>query len=80
MRYFLEFILKRLVEHIDDVDVRQIDAERTITFQVSVHPEDVGRVIGKSGRTISAIRGLLNAAASKTNSRVAVQLFENSAL
>lgn len=77
MRYFLEFILQRLVAHPDDVDLRQIDGENSVTFQVSVNPEDIGKVIGKNGRTITAIRGLLNAAASKTEMRVTVQLYEN---
>jgi uncharacterized protein len=77
MRYFLEFILQRLVAHPDDVDLRQIDGENSVTFQVSVNPEDIGKVIGKNGRTITAIRGLLTAAASKTETRVTVQLYEN---
>jgi len=70
MRYFLEFVLQRLIDHPDDVDLRQIEEERHLTFQVSVHPDDLGKVIGKNGRTINAIRGMLNAA---------VELFENSA-
>ncbi len=79
MRYFLEFVLQQLVDHPDDIDLRQIENPGGVTFQVSVHPDDIGRVIGKSGRTIAAIRGLLNAAASKTGDvRVTVQLFENS--
>ncbi len=79
MRYFLELVLQRLIDHPDDVDLRQIEEEGHLTFQVSVHPDDVGKVIGKSGRTINAIRSLLNAAGSRHDQRVTVQLFENSA-
>ena len=79
MRYFLDFLLQRLIAHPDDVDLRQIEEENHITFQISVHPDDIGKVIGKIGRTINAIRGLLNAAASRNDQRVTVQLFENSA-
>jgi hypothetical protein len=79
MRYFLELVLQRLIDHPDDVDLRQIEEEGHLTFQVSVHPDDVGKVIGKNGRTINAIRDLLNAAGSRHDQRVTVQLFENSA-
>ena len=79
MRYFLEFVLQRLIDHPDDVDLRQIEEERHLTFQVSVHPDDLGKVIGKNGRTINAIRGMLNAAGSRNDLRVTVELFENSA-
>jgi predicted RNA-binding protein YlqC (UPF0109 family) len=79
MRYFLELVLQRLIDHPDDVDLRQVEEEGQLTFQVSVHPDDVGKVIGKSGRTINAIRGVLNAAGSRHDQRVTVQLFENSA-
>jgi predicted RNA-binding protein YlqC (UPF0109 family) len=78
MRYFLEFVLRRLVGHPDDIDLRQIENPSGVTFHVSVHPDDIGKVIGKNGRTITAIRGLLNAAASRTGeTRVTVQLYEN---
>ncbi len=77
MRYFLELVLGRLVDHPDDIDLRQIEEEGHVIFHVSVHPEDVGKVIGKGGRTINAIRDLLNAAGSKGDQRVTVQLFEN---
>jgi len=79
MRYFLEFVLQRLIDHPDDVDLRQIEEERHLTFQVSVHPDDLGKVIGKNGRTINAIRGMLNAAGTRNDLRVTVELFENSA-
>jgi uncharacterized protein len=78
MRYFLEFVLQRLVDHPDDIDLRQIENPSGVTFHVSVHPDDIGKIIGKNGRTIMAIRSLLNAAASKTGeTRVTVQLYEN---
>ncbi len=79
MRYFIGFLLQRLIAHPDDVDLRQIEEERHLTFQISVHPDDIGKVIGKNGRTINAIRSLLSAAGSRTDQRVTVQLFENSA-
>lgn len=76
MRHFLDFVLRKLAAHPDDVDVRELPGERVVTFQVTVHPEDVGRVIGRHGRTIGAIRGLLNAAGSRISKRVIVEIHD----
>jgi uncharacterized protein len=74
MRHFLDFVLRKLAAYPDDVDVRELPGDRLVTFQVTVHPEDVGRVIGRHGRTIGAIRGLLNAAGSRVTKRVVVEI------
>jgi predicted RNA-binding protein YlqC (UPF0109 family) len=76
VKYFLEFVLARLVDYPDDVDVQEVSTDRGIVFYLSVHPDDAGKVIGKGGRTISAIRALLNAAAAKPDLRIAVKLCE----
>jgi uncharacterized protein len=78
MKHFLNFVLRRLVEYPDDVDVCEVPGDKQITFKVSLNPADIGKVIGKSGRTISAIRTLLNAASSKTDTRVIVEILETS--
>ena len=80
MRYFLELVLQQIIDHPDDLDLRQIEEEGHVTFQISAHPDDVGKVIGKAGRTINAIRDILNAAGSRHEMRVTVQLFENNAV
>jgi predicted RNA-binding protein YlqC (UPF0109 family) len=72
----VELIAKKLVAHPEDVQVRAIDGEEGQTIELRVHPEDMGRVIGKSGRTAKAIRTLLNSAASKANMRVTLQILE----
>jgi predicted RNA-binding protein YlqC (UPF0109 family) len=72
----VELIAKKLVAHPEDVQVRAIDGEDGQTIELRVHPEDMGRVIGKSGRTAKAIRTLLNSAASKANMRVTLQILE----
>jgi hypothetical protein len=72
----VELIAKKLVAHPEDVQVRAIDGEEGQTIELRVHAEDMGRVIGKSGRTAKAIRTLLNSAASKANMRVTLQILE----
>jgi predicted RNA-binding protein YlqC (UPF0109 family) len=72
----VELIAKKLVAHPEDVQVRAIDGEEGQTIELRVHPEDMGRVIGKSGRTAKAMRTLLNSAASKANMRVNLQILE----
>ena len=76
MKDLVELIAKKLVAHPEDVQVRAIDGEEGQTIELRVHPEDMGRVIGKSGRTAKAIRTLLNSAASKANVRVTLQILE----
>jgi predicted RNA-binding protein YlqC (UPF0109 family) len=76
MKHFLDFVLRRLATHPDDVDVREVTEGSLVAFKVNLHPEDIGRVIGKNGRTISAIRSLLTACASRTDTRVTVDILE----
>jgi predicted RNA-binding protein YlqC (UPF0109 family) len=73
MRYFLEMVLGRLVTHPDEVDVEETGDDRGILFRIRVNPEDLGRIIGRNGRTIEAIRSLLNAA-SRDDRRVFVEV------
>jgi hypothetical protein len=72
----IELITKKLVVHPEDVQVRVIEGEEGQTMELRVNPEDMGRVIGKSGRTAKAIRTLLNSAASKANVRVTLHIVE----
>jgi predicted RNA-binding protein YlqC (UPF0109 family) len=78
MRHFLDYVLHQLVDHPEDVDIHESTGEKVITFHVACHPEDVGKVIGRNGRTISSIRSLLTAAASKTDTRVVLDVVPTS--
>jgi len=73
MRYFLELVLGRLVTHPDEVDVEETGDDRGSLFRIRVNPEELGRIIGRNGRTIEAIRSLLNAA-SRDGRRVFVEV------
>ena len=76
MKDLVELIAKKLVVHPEDVEVRVIEGDQGQTIELRVNPEDMGRVIGKSGRTAKAIRTLLNSAASKADLRVNLQIIE----
>jgi predicted RNA-binding protein YlqC (UPF0109 family) len=72
MQEFVEFIVKKLVDHPEDVKVTQIDSEKTTILELQVKEGDLGKVIGKSGRTAKAIRTLLTAAAAKSGQKRAI--------
>lgn len=65
----LEHLVRGIVDHPDDVVVRE-NNRRGVTLEVQVNPEDMGRVIGKSGRTASALRTVMNALNDKGNVRI----------
>lgn len=72
MRNLIEFILLHIVQFPDEVKVTEEESEGRFTYTISVHPDDVGRVIGRNGRTIDAIRSLSKVRAMKDG--VAVQV------
>jgi predicted RNA-binding protein YlqC (UPF0109 family) len=75
MRALIEQIAKSLVDDPDHVTVNQIDGETTV-FELTVSPNDVGKVIGKQGRTARAMRTLLSAAGVKFHKRFTLEILE----
>ena len=65
MQVFLEQVVKGLVDHPDAVNITEVEQERTTVYELRLDPSDVGRVIGRSGRTVNAIRTLLQAGSAK---------------
>ena len=65
MQAFLEQGVKGLVDHPDAVNITEVEQERTTVYELRLDPSDVGRVIGRSGRTVNAIRTLLQAGSAK---------------
>ena len=65
MQAFLEQVVKGLVDHPDAVNITQVEQERTTVYELRLDPSDVGRGIGRSGRTVNAIRTLLQAGSAK---------------
>ncbi len=76
MKDFIELISKKLVEHPDDVQVRQIDRGEEQVYELRVNPEDMGRVIGKNGSVAKAVRTLIAAAAAKKQVRATLEIVE----
>ena len=77
-RELVEFIVRRLVTQPDEVQISEQTDERGVTaITIRVAPEDVGRVIGKRGATINAIRLVAKASAEKVNDRVDVDIVEH---
>ncbi len=74
MRNFLEYLLVHLVNHPDAVEVEENEADGLHEYSLKVHPEDVGRIIGKQGRTIQAIRTLAKVRAIQDNIRVRISI------
>ncbi len=76
MKAFIEYVVKALVDHPEEVDLREVDGERVVVFELRLNQTDIGKVIGKSGRTITAIRTLLTSAAAKQGKRAMLEIIE----
>ncbi|RWZ82027.1 MAG: KH domain-containing protein [Candidatus Chaera renei] len=74
---FVEYVVKSLVGHPDDVSViRKID-EKGVLLELTVHPEDLGRVIGRRGGTAQSLRTLLRALGTKNDARYNLKIIDN---
>ncbi|MFH1219877.1 MAG: KH domain-containing protein [Candidatus Eisenbacteria bacterium] len=76
MKELVEYIAKSLVDNPDDVTVKEVEGEKTTVYELRVGPGDLGKVIGKHGRTARSIRTLLNAAATKSGKRAVLEILE----
>ncbi len=76
MKELIDYIARTLVDHPDDVVVTESEDDDTITIELRVAKEDLGKVIGKQGRTARAMRALLSAAAGKVNKRSRLDIIE----
>lgn len=75
---FIEFVVKSMVDHPNEVSLKRTVDELGILLELSVHPEDTGKVIGKGGQTIKSLRILLRVVGSKDEgNRVNLRLIDN---
>ncbi|HIE65076.1 MAG TPA: KH domain-containing protein [Nitrospiria bacterium] len=76
MRELIEYIAKSLVDRPENVAVRETEGEKTTIIELRVAQEDLGKVIGKQGRTARAMRTILNAAGTKIGKRCVLEILE----
>jgi len=73
---FLEYVVKSLVDHKDEVEITRTVDEMGVLLTLKVKPEDMGQIIGKKGATIKAIKSLLKVIGGKNKSRVNLKVIE----
>ena len=76
MRETVEMIVKALVDDTDAVDVREVERKDALLIEVRVAEADMGKIIGRQGRTVRALRSLLHAASTKRNRRYILEIVE----
>jgi|UniRef100_A0A7C4UFB6 predicted RNA-binding protein YlqC (UPF0109 family) len=76
MKELIEFIAKSLVDHPEKVVVKEIVGERTTVYELKVGEGDIGKIIGKEGKTAKAIRTIVTAASMKTGKRAVLEILE----
>jgi uncharacterized protein len=77
MQEFLEFVIKGLVRHPEEVTITPVERNGMTIYELRLNPDDVGRVIGKQGAAINAIRSLLQAGSAKKGLRCALEIIED---
>lgn len=76
MQEFIEYVVKALVDRPGEVAVDRVEDGGTVVFEVRCSPDDIGRVIGKGGKTIRALRTLLQSAAAREEMRASIEIIE----
>lgn len=76
LKEMIEYIAKSLVDNPDEVLVSEVEGEQTSVIELKVAKEDLGKVIGKQGRTARAMRTLLGAASTKARKRAVLEILE----
>lgn len=72
----VDFLARNLVLHPESVEVKQNVGDQVTSFELHVHKDDLGRVIGKQGRTAKSLRTILNAAASRSQQKASLEIVE----
>lgn len=77
MQAFLEYVVKGLVAHPDGVTITPVERQGTTVYELRLDPQDVGKIIGRQGMTINAIRSLLLAGSAKKGLRCSLEIVED---
>jgi len=76
LKELIEYIVKALVDNPEKVEVKEIAGEKSIIYELKVGEGDLGKVIGKEGRTAKAVRTIITAAAMKQGKRAVLEILE----
>ena len=76
LKDLITYIAKSLVDSPEKVEVKEVSGEQTTVLELKVAPEDLGKIIGKQGKTAKAIRTILGAAAAKLRKRAVLEILE----
>ncbi len=76
MKQFLEFIIRQLVEFPEEAIITETPSDRVVVFRVAMRQSDVGRIIGRNGQTIQAIRSLLASSAARHGQKATIEIIE----
>ncbi len=76
MKDLINYIAQALVDHPEQVNVTEVEGDQTSVLELKVAKEDIGKVIGKQGRTARAMRTILNAASAKIKKRTVLEIIE----
>ena len=76
MKELIDYIAKALVDNPDEVTVTEVEGDQTSVLELKVAKEDLGKVIGKQGRTARAMRTILNASSAKVKKRTVLEIVE----
>lgn len=76
MKEFIEYMLRNLVDSPEEVEVKEVSSANVVIFEIKVLKQDIGKIIGKKGMTINAIRTIIYSLAAKNNMRVTLHIVE----
>lgn len=74
MKQLIEELVKTLVDHPEQVLVQEVSGQQSVVYEIKVDPSDIGKVIGKQGKTANAIRSLVRAAAAKNGKNAVINI------
>ncbi len=77
MENLILYIVRELLDDPDSVEISEIEADHTTVVELKVNPEELGKIIGRQGRTANALRTIVNAAALKAGKRIVLEIIEN---
>lgn len=76
MKTLIESLVKALVDFPEQAEIREVDGDRVVVFEIRLNPEDIRKVIGRQGRTIMALRIIMASIAAKAGKRLMLEIIE----